>query len=74
MYDLKTILQYTYLNLSFDKLRKKITNNVVTLFEHKNRIELICKDGYKKYCYQILADFIVDYYEQVLIISIKAKI
>ena len=30
-------------------------------------------DGYKKRCYLILADLIVDYKEQVLIIDIKAN-
>lgn len=39
----------------------------------KYGIELIYTNGYKYYCYLILACFIVDYKEQVFIIGIKAN-
>ena len=37
-------------------------------------MELVYINGYKKYCYPILADLIIDYKEQVLITGIKANI
>lgn len=53
-------------------LRKRDTNNIVSLFMYyKDVIELIYKDGYKKYCYLVLIDLIVDYKKQVFIIGIK---
>ena len=36
-------------------------------------IEMICTDSLKRYCYLILADIMVDYEEQVLIIGIKTN-
>ena len=48
---------------------------MIALLEYlKNGIELVYIDGYKRRCYPVLASFIVDYEEQVLITSIKANI
>lgn len=58
---LKTILQYTYPSFFLVDLRKRDTNDVVILLEHKDGIELVCADGYKNYCYLILAGLMVDY-------------
>lgn len=56
-------------------LRKADTEYVAALLEYiKDRIELIYADGYKRYCYPILANLIVDYKKQVFIIGIKANI
>lgn len=54
-------------------LRKIDIDNVVILLEDKKSIELVYADGYKRGYYPILAGFIVDYKEQVFIISIKAN-
>ena len=43
------------------------------MFEHKNGIKLVCTDNYKRRCYFILIDFMVDYKKQVFIINIKAN-
>ena len=52
------------------ELRKKDINDVIVLIEYKDDIELVCRDGYKKCCYLILAGLIVNYKEQVFITSI----
>ena len=39
----------------------------------KKDIKLVCADGYKKYCYPVLAGRMIDYKEQVFIIGIKEK-
>lgn len=44
------------------------------LFNHsKDNIELLCTDDYKKRCYPVLANFMVDLKELVFIINIQAK-
>ena len=53
--------------------KKRNTNDVIVLLEYKNGIKLVYANGYKRRCYPILADFIVDYKEQVLITGIKAN-
>ena len=68
---LKTMLQRTYPSLPFVELRKRDTNNVAALLEHKDGIELVCADSYKRRCYPVLAGFMVDYKKQVLITGIK---
>lgn len=56
-------------------LRKEDTNDVVILLEYyKDDIKLVYIDNYKRCCYLILTGFIIDYKEQVLIISIKVNI
>ena len=70
---LKTMLQHTYPSLLFVELKKEDTNNVAALLEHKDDIKLVYLDGYKRYCYLILAGLMVDYEEQVFIIGIKAN-
>ena len=70
---LKIILQHPYLSFSLVKLRKRDTNDVVALFEHKNRIELVSANSYNRRCYPVLAGLIVDYKKQVLITGIKAN-
>lgn len=55
-------------------LRKKDANEVIALLEYrKNGIQFVYADGYKRCCYHILADIIIDCEEQVSIISIKAN-
>ena len=39
----------------------------------KDGIELVYADEYKKYCYLLLAGFMVDYEKQVFITSIKTN-
>ena len=65
------MLQHIYLSLSFVKLRKKDDNDIVALLEHKDSFKLVCVDSYKKCCYPILVDLILDYKEQVCITGIK---
>lgn len=67
----KTILQHIYSYYSFVNFKKKKINNIEILFEYKNKIKLICTDGYKRYDYFLLTSFMIDYKKQVLIISIK---
>ena len=56
-------------------LKKWDANNVIALLEYlKDNIKLIDVNGYKRRCYPVLADFIVNYKEKVLITGIKAKI
>lgn len=52
-------------------LRKKNTNDVLTLLEYKNNILLKCEKGYKRRFYLILADFIINYKEKIFIADIK---
>ena len=70
---LKTILQRTYPSFLSDELKKWDTNDIVALLEHKDGIELVCANGYKKHFYSVLAGLIVDYKEQVLITGIKTN-
>ena len=70
---LKTMLQCTYSSFPSVELRKKDTNDVVALVEHKDGIELVCTDGYKRRCYPVLAGLMVDYEEQVFITGIKGN-
>lgn len=44
------------------------------LLEYKNGIELVYENIYKRHCYLVLADFIVDYKEQFFIICNKVNI
>lgn len=55
-------------------LRIKNTNNIIILLKYKDGIKLVYIDGYKRCCYFILVDFIVNYEEQVFIIDIKINI
>ena len=55
-------------------LRKKDINNITLLFKYKNNIKLIYINGYKRYCYFILANFIINYNKQGFIIGIKINI
>ena len=71
---LKTMLQHTYPNLSSVELRKRDTNNVVALLKHKDGIELMCADGYKRCSHPVLASLMIDYKELVFIKGIKANI
>lgn len=41
------------------------------VFEYKNDIELVYANSYKRRCYLILADLMVDYKEKVLITNVK---
>ena len=52
---LKTMLQRTYPSLSSVELGKRDTNNIAILLKHKDSIELVCADGYKRRCYPVLA-------------------
>lgn len=70
---LKTILQHISPSFFFVEFKKKDTNDFAILLEHKNGIELIYVDDYKRCCYPILVGFMVDYKKQVLIIGIKAN-
>ena len=70
---LKTMLQRIYPSLPSIQLKKRDTNDNAALLKHKDIIELVCVKGYKRRCYSVLADFIMDYKEQVLIIGIKAN-
>ena len=70
---LKTILKPIYPSLTFVKLRKRDTNDIAALLEHKDGIELVCADGYKRRCYSVLAGLMVDYEKQVLITGIKGN-
>ena len=54
-------------------LKKRDTNDVATLLEDKDDIELVCVDGYKRRCYLLLAGLIMNYVEQVFITGIKAN-
>ena len=65
---LKTMLQRTYPNLSSVDF-----NDIVALHEYKDGIKLVCSNSYKRCCYPVLVDFIVDYEEQVFITGIKAN-
>ena len=60
---LKTMLQRTYPSLPSVELRKRDTNDIEALLEHKDGIELVCANGYKRRCYPVLADFMVYYKE-----------
>lgn len=55
-------------------LKKRNTNNITTLLEYKDNIELVYANNHKKRYYPPLANLMVDYKEQVLIISIKTNI
>ena len=70
----KTILQRIYPSLTSIKLRKGDINNVLALLEHKDGIELVCADSYKRRCYLVLTGVMENYKEQVLITGIKANI
>ena len=70
---LKTMLKCISPSLPSVELRKKYTNVVLVLLEHKDGIELMCVNGNKRHCYPVLACLMVDYNEQVLITGIKAN-
>ena len=54
--------------------KKWDADDITVLFEYlKDGIELIYVNDYKRHCYLILADFIVDYKEEVLITGIKVN-
>ena len=67
------MLKRTYPSLPFDELRKEDTNDIAALLEHKDGIELVYVDGYKRRCYPVLAGLMMDYKEQVLITGIKTN-
>ena len=71
---LKTMLQCIYPNLSSIELRKRGTNDIAALLEHKDGIKLMYADGYKRRCYLVLVGLMVDYKEQVFITGIKTNI
>ena len=55
-------------------LRKWDADNVIVLLEYtKEGIELVYANGYKRCCHSILAGFMMDYKDQVLIIDIKVN-
>ena len=55
-------------------LKKWDVDNITILLEYtKESIELVYANSYKRYYYLLLAGFIVDYEEQVLIIGNKAN-
>lgn len=54
-------------------VKNRNTNNIATLFEYKNGMELVCANSYKKCCYPVLVGLMVDYEEQVLVTGIKAN-
>ena len=70
---LKTILQRIYPSFPYVELRKRDRNDIAALLKHKDGIKLICAKGYKRRYYPVLADFMVDYKEQVFITGIKAN-
>ena len=67
------MLQRTYSSLPFVELRKRDTNDVAILLEHKDDIELVFVDSYKRRCYLVLVGLMVDYKEQVFITGINAN-
>ena len=67
------MLQCIYPSFSSVQLRKEDTNDIAALLEHKDGIELVYVDSYKRRCYPVLAGFMVDYKEQVFITGIKAN-
>lgn len=58
----------------FSTWRKKDTNSVTILLEHQDGIKLVYADGYKRHCYLVLAGFLLDYKEQVIITGIKSNL
>lgn len=56
-------------------LRKRDTDNIAILLKYiKDGLQLVYANSYKKHCYFILINFIIDYKKQVFIINIKANI
>ena len=47
--------------------------DIALLETYKEGIEIWCANGFKRYCYLVLAGLMVDYEEQVLITGIKAN-
>ena len=68
---LKTMLQHICPSFFLLTLKIENINDVAILLEYKNSIKLVYANSYKKSYYPILANFIVDYKEQVWIINIK---
>lgn len=71
--DLKTMLQRIYPSFSSVDFEKRDIYDVVALLKYQNDIKLVYVDSYKKFCYFILVDFMVNYKGQILIINIKAN-
>lgn len=40
----------------------------------KDGVQLICGNGYKRYCYLVLTDFMIDYKKHIFITGIIANI
>ena len=70
---LKIMLQRIYSSFFFIDVKKKNIKNTAVLLEHKDCIELICEDSYKRYWYFVLAGIMMDYKKQVFIIGIKTN-
>lgn len=69
---LKIILQCIYHSIY---TRKQNIDDIIVPFKDLNKdIKMMCIDGNKKYYCSILASFILDYKEQVLITHIKVKL
>ena len=54
--------------------KKGNTNNIVLLLKYKDIIKFINADSYKKHCYLLYAELMMDYKEYDFIIDIKANI
>lgn len=68
------MLQCIYLSFLSIDLKKRDINNIIMLLEYiKDGIKLVYINGYKHYCYLVLANLMVDYEKQVLIANIETN-
>lgn len=66
-------MSFSHRNQTLWPIYITIQNLDTKTYQSQNNIKLISANCYKKRCYSILADFIVDYKERVLIIGIKTN-